>query len=137
MLLLLSALALADCTPSPLLRNNDQSLVVLSQNLKFIATGGQKSARAKIFAQRLSADPDVDLLLLSEARQTKPLQAALPEWCLYRQEGPSERYHWHAADGKASPGGLVLGVRRRTEGQDMLLEGVAGAAFRSRPVSFA
>ncbi len=137
MLLLLATLAKADCSPSPSLRNNDEALVVLSQNLKFIVTGGQQAARAQLLARRLEADPEVDLLLLSEARRTSPLQLALPEWCLYRQEGPGEGYHWRQADGRASPGGLVLGVRRREEGRLWPLEGTAGAAFRSKPVSFA
>lgn len=137
MLLLFATLSWADCSPSPELRNNDERVVLLSQNLKFIATGGRKKARANIFARGLHADPELDLLLLSEARQTTPLQAALPEWCLYRQEGPSDGYHWRRADGRPSPGGLVLGVRRREEGRLWPLQGTAGAAFRSRPVSFA
>ncbi len=137
MLLLLATLGRADCSPSPSLRNDDEALVVLSQNVKFIATGGQKAARANILARRLEADPELDLLLLSEARQIKALQDALPEWCLYRQDGPAHSYHWREADGRSSPGGLVLGVRRRAEGRTWPLEGTAGAAFRSRPVSFA
>ncbi len=135
MLLLIQAVW--GCPEVPTLRDDDDARVVLAQNIKFIVTGGRKPERARLLAGAMAADPAVDLLLLSEARQTGPLIAALPEFCFYRQSGRRDGYRWEPAAGGVSPGGLVLGVRERAAGEALEIQGSAGRAFESRPLTFA
>lgn len=141
-LLLCTALA-ADpgCPAIPTLREDDRALTALAQNVKFIAGGERRAERAALLAGAVAADPAVDLLLLSEARQAAPLIAALEPpagagFCLYRQAGPRQGYRWARA-GAPAPGGLLLGVRARAAGREIRLEGAAGRAFTSRALTFA
>lgn len=133
--LLVVAVALADCPAVPQLRDDDGQVSVLSQNLKFIATGTAKADRAAILADYLGAHPDIDLLLLSEARTLDPLRDTLAEWCFYTQEGAPDAYQW--ALGSLSPGGLVLGVRQRATGEARDVGAAAGRVYRARAVSLA
>ena len=114
MLLLIQAVW--GCPEAPTLRDDDGAQTLLAQNVKFIVTGGRKQERARLLAEARAADPAVDLLLLSEARQAGPLIGAMPDFCFYRQGGRRDSYRWAPAAGGASPGGLVLGVRERAAG---------------------
>lgn len=118
-----------------MLRDNDDQVTILAQNIKFIATGGKKDQRAAMLASHLHTDPEVDLLLLSEARQIGPLREALAQWCVYAQAGPDSAYEWSLDN--ASPGGLVLAVRQRESGLERTIAAMAGRVFRSRPVTLA
>lgn len=129
------AVALADCPATPRLRDDDDQVSVLSQNLKFIATGTAKADRAAILADYLEVHADIDLLLLSEARALDPLRDTLDDWCFYTQEGPPLAYQW--ALGTLSPGGLVLGVRQRATGTAREVGAEAGRVYRARAVSLA
>ncbi len=124
-----------ECPAAPLLRDPDDHVTALSQNLKFIATGGHKVARAELLAEYLAVHPEVDLLLLSEARSLGPLRAGLRGWCFYTQVGHPLAYRWAAGD--LSPGGLVLAVRQRSSGEPRHLSAEAGRVFRARPVTLA
>jgi hypothetical protein len=120
------------------LRDPDDALVVVAQNLKFIATGARRERRAALLGRWLASDgSDVDLLLLSEARLTRALRHATG-WCFYTQaEGEAERYGWAPIHVRRPPGGLVLGVRQRTAGRMRILTGDAGRRFDTRPTSLA
>ncbi len=133
--LLVLSVALADCPVVPRLRDDDDRVSVLSQNLKFIATGTAKADRAAILGDYLEAHPDIDLLLLSEARALDPLRDTLGDWCFYTQEGSPDAYQW--APGSLSPGGLVLGVRQRATGEVREVGAAAGRVYRARAVSLA
>lgn len=123
------------CPAAPVLRDADADVTALAQNLKFIATGGQKQARAELLASYLASRPEVDLLLLSEARSLSALRASMVDWCFYTQEGNPSAYVW--AEGELSPGGLVLGVRQREAGEARAVEAGAGQVFRARAVTLA
>lgn len=142
MLLFLATLVFADCPEPPVLRDDDDRLSVLAQNLKFIVTGGQRPERAALLGRYADAAA-LDLLLLSEARDVGALSGSMPDWCFYVQTGPAPSsadeldYTWTVDATRRSPGGLVLGVRRREEGTPRLITGSAGRPFRARPVSLA
>ncbi len=135
----LSTLATAACPTMPAFRDGDGDVVILAQNLKFIATGAQRAARADLLAGYLLADgAAVDLLLLSEARDSDTIEEHVLDWCFYAQAGNGRQgYRWDPAGAGRSPGGLVLGVRQRQEGTLRGLAGSAGRVFRARPVSLA
>jgi hypothetical protein len=138
--LLLASLAAARCPDQPELRDPDGEVVVLSQNLKFIATGGHRAERADLLARYLEDEgASVDLLLLSEARITDDLERWGGAWCFYAQEGDGVRgaYHWELLADERPPGGLALGVRQRASGEVRRVEGEAGRRFRAAPVSLA
>lgn len=136
MVLGLLNLALA-CPTVPSLRDEDGSLTALSQNLKFITTGGRREERARLLGDWLGDEGRaVDLLLLSEARLTGPLVAELPDFCFYNQTPRVDgTYEWALLGGDTPPGGLVLGVRQRPEGVPRLVSIQAGARFRAAPAT--
>lgn len=138
--LVLVATASAACPRTPSFRDGDGDVVILAQNLKFIATGGQRDARATILANYLKSEgAAVDLLLLSEARDADTIEEHVGEWCFYSQAGNGlDGYRWDPAGSAGrSPGGLVLGVRQRSEGLQRGIAGSAGRVYRARPVSLA
>ena len=140
MVVLLASLApAATCPASPELRDDDDVLTVLAQNMQLIAVGPVRTERGAVLGRWLDGPgAAVDLLFLSEGRDLDPLSAAMPDWCLYVQAGSGmEGYRWELAGGERSPGGLVLGVRQRPEGVLRSLDGLAGRVFRARSVSLA
>lgn len=141
MLLFLATMALAvTCPSSPELLDPDGEVTVLAQNLKFIATGGQRAERASLLASYLSGEGEaVDLLLLSEARLTRRLQEYGADWCFYTQVGNGllDGYRWAPIEAGRPPGGLALGVRQRPWGRRWDLGQTAGKRFRARPTSLA
>ncbi|MFZ5482286.1 MAG: endonuclease/exonuclease/phosphatase family protein [Myxococcota bacterium] len=140
LLLTLLAQAEAHCPDAPALRDPDGEVVVLSQNLKFIATGAHRAERAALLARYLAGEgAAVDLLLLSEARITDELRMWSADWCFYTQDGDGVRepYHWHVLSDDHPPAGLALGVRQRPWGVERAVAGHAGRRFRARPVSLA
>jgi hypothetical protein len=137
MFLLSAFVAAAACPEQPVLVDADATVTVLSQNLQFIAVGPRRAERAALLDRwLLGAGADVDLLLLSEAREPGRLEAELEDFCFYAQRGAGSAYHW-APQSARSPGGLVLGVRQRDEGVVRDIGAAAGRAFRSRPVTLA
>ncbi len=143
MLLLLTllpfAMASSPCPADPELRDSDGDLTVLTQNLKFIATGSHRAARAELLRAYLQGDGGaVDLLLLQEARITGTLGSLAPDWCLYGQGGDGRSgYAWHPVAAVRSPGGLVLGVRRSEHGRPRRIASGGGKRFRARAVTLA
>lgn len=137
--LLLSTFAVAACPALPTLRDDDDRLVMLEQNLQFILIGQQKDDRARLLETWLAGEGHaVDLLLLSEARDVPPLEAAMPDWCFYGQGGNGrDGYVWQPADLGRSPGGLVVGVRQRDTGTLRFIDAPAGHVYEARPVSLA
>ncbi len=130
--------ARAACPDAPRLHDGDGEVTALAQNLKFIVTGAHRTERAALLAGWLDGGGrGVDLLLLSEARMTEDLLPALPGWCLYSQtgDGLSGTYRWSPAGGDRPPGGLVLGVRNRTEGPLRTVDPTAGRRFRAEPTT--
>lgn len=136
-MLLLSALALAACPEAPRFLDDDDDVVVLEQNLKLIVTGGQRTERALALSDWLGGDgAAVDLLLLSEARITAPLESTLTDWCIYTPHGGRDGYTWAPIAAGRPPGGLALGVRSRQAGVERRVARSAGRAFRARPTTF-
>lgn len=131
--------AWAFCPAVPVLKDDDERLVLLSQNLQFIAIGKWRDERATLLDGYLRGDgAAVDLLLLSEARDVDALEDAMGGWCFYGQSGDGRTgYSWTPAAAHRSPGGLVLGVRQREEGSLRLIDGPAGKVFSAKPVTFA
>lgn len=137
-MLLFLSVALAECPPSPRLEDADTSVVALSQNMKLIATGRQRDERVGLLAGWLGGEGHaVDLLLLSEARFTDTLEAALPDWCLYTQATTGDGYRWRPVAENRPPGGLALGVRARGGPVHRELGVSAGRRFRAHPTSLA
>jgi hypothetical protein len=135
---ILASFANAACPTEPELRDDDGSVVALEQNLKFITTGGYREERAALLAGWLGGSGrHVDILLLSEARLTERLTAALPGWCLYTQDTPpgASHYRWRPIEDHRPPGGLALGVRQRTEGIEREIAVEAGRRFRAHPTT--
>lgn len=134
-----SLAAAAPCPAAPELRDPDDQVTALAQNLKFIATGGRRAERARVLADYLGGEgAEVDLLLLSEARITGELERWSAEWCFYTQVGNGlDGYRWAPIEQGRSPGGLALGVRQRPWGELLALGDDAGRRFRAAPVSFA
>ncbi len=138
MLLFLVPLGLAVCPPTPTLRDPDGTLTVLSQNLKFIATGARRRERSRLlFDYLLREGEKIDVLLLSEARLTISLASGDERWCFYAQAGDRDAYRWAPIADARSPGGLVIGVRQRPEGEERRVGPFAGRAFRARATSLA
>lgn len=139
MLALLALTAAASACPSqPSLRDPDGELTVLEQNLKFIVTGTRRSERAALLSDWLDRQDDtVDLLLLSEARLTSPLVETLRGWCFYGQSGDGlhRSYTWTSVTAAPPPGGLVVGVRDRSDGPLRQVGGPAGRRFRAAPAT--
>lgn len=137
-LALLAGLALA-CPSTPLLRDQDGVVTALSQNLKFITTGGWRAERSELLAGWLHGEGgDVDLLLLSEARLLEPLRSALPDFCFYTQAARGrDTYAWEPLGERPPPGGLALAVRVRADGEPHMLGAAAGRPFRARPTTWA
>lgn len=126
------------CPERPLLRDVDDDLVLLSQNLQFIVVGEARRARAALLDDYLDGEGgDVDLLLLAEARDVGALRSGLDGWCFYAQSGDPAAYAWAPAEERRPPGGLVLGVRQRDRGREKVIDEPAGSVFTSRPVSLA
>jgi hypothetical protein len=144
MLALLLALAIpaasAACPQTPELRDPDNQLTILEQNLKFIVVGSHRAERAGILRTYLETEgEEVDLLLLSEARLTSDLAAWGTGWCFYTQTGnglADDGYSWSAIETSTSPGGLAIGVRERATGTVRRVTG-GGRRFRARAVSLA
>lgn len=136
-LALLAGLALA-CPSSPVLRDDDGVVTALSQNLKFITTGGRRAERAELLADWLNGEgAEVDLLLLSEARLLEPLRSALPDFCFYTQAARGgDAYAWEPMGERPPPGGLALAVRSRSTGEPHVLGSAAGRPFRARPTTW-
>lgn len=141
MTLLLATLsaAWASCPVTPALRDDDQRLVLLSQNLQFIAIGKWRDERAALLDDYLrGSGAGVDLLLLSEARDVDALEGAMEDWCFYGQSGDGHSgYGWTPAAAHRSPGGLVLGVRQRADGELRRIDGPAGKVYSAKPVTLA
>lgn len=136
--ILLAALAHAVCPEAPRFVDQDDQVVVLGQNLKFIVTGGQRGQRSDALAEWLGGEgAAVDLLLLSEARLTASLEESLVGWCLYTPDGSRDGYVWAPIHAGRPPGGLALGVRSRVDGVERTVSRSAGRAFRARPTTFA
>ena len=141
MLALLVPYALAaDCPAEPALRDPDGEMTVLAQNLKFIITGTKRKERDALFANYLAHEgAAVDVLLLSEARLTRSLEAWRPEWCFYTQVALAETdgYRWAPLEAGRPPAGLAMGIRQRAEGQARIVSGDAGRRYRARATSLA
>jgi hypothetical protein len=135
---LLSLTAAASCPVDPALRDPDGEVTILEQNLKFILTGERRRERDRLLADYLEGDgASVDVLLLSEARITRSLDAWGDGWCFYTQAAAKDGYRWAPLQVGRPPGGLAMGIRQRPEGEPRKISTFAGRRFRARPTTLA